>query len=184
MVVKTDWTAGDVLTANQVRTYLANSGLVYVTQQDIEYGTSTSFTDVFSSEFHSYLVVIQGLSSAYNQTYDFQFEDSGGTPVTTNYNLVGGYRAWGSSSLTGFTDTQWGFPLRTGHINTVRIEIQQPWLDRESWMQAEFCTDVGGYWVGGRHTLETSYSSFRLTAAQNFTQVSTGGVFVYGYRRA
>lgn len=62
MAVKT-FTAGAVLTTSDTNTFLANSGLVYVTQTTLS-GASVNIDNCFSSTYASYRIVIQGASCA------------------------------------------------------------------------------------------------------------------------
>ena len=181
MAVKTDWAAGDILTAAQVNTFLANSGLVWVKSVDIPGGTTyVSVTDAFSSNFDDYLIKVSGLNIATSGDVTFQFESSG-TPVTTNYSLVGHYQTWGTSSLVGFTDTGWSLPAVTSYDNGFHIELQDPAKTEYSFMQAHYCTNSRAYWMNGRHASTTAYSAFRLTSAYTLSG-SDGHIDVYGYR--
>lgn len=182
MAVKTDWSAGDVLTASQVKTYLANSGLVYVTSVDIPGGTTyVSVPDAFSADYDDYIVKVSGLNIATSGDVDFQFETSGGTAVTTNYSLTGGYHNWGSSSYVGVTGTAWGLPTVASYDNSFHLEIQDPFKTEYSWLQTHLCNNSRAYWLNGRHASATSYTRFRLTASYTLSG-SDAHIDVYGYR--
>jgi hypothetical protein len=57
MAIKT-FTTGEVLTASDTNTYLANSGLVFVKSQAITSGSTVVVTDAFSSTYDNYRIVI------------------------------------------------------------------------------------------------------------------------------
>ena len=64
MAVQT-FTSGQVLTAADTNTYLANSGLVYVTSGTIGVAVSSvTVSSVFSSTYDSYKIVISGMSTS------------------------------------------------------------------------------------------------------------------------
>jgi hypothetical protein len=182
MAVKTDWAAGDVLTAAQVNTYLANSGLVFVTSVEIPGGTTyVSVPSAFSATYDDYVIKVSGLNIATSGDLSIQFEDSGGTAVTTNYSLCGGYHNWASASYVGTTDTAWALPMITGYDNSFHVEIQDPFKAKYSWMQTQFCNNSRAYWLNGRHASATSYTRFRITASYTLSG-SDAHVDVYGYR--
>ena len=181
MAVKSDWSAGDVLTAAQVNTFLANSGLVWVKSVDILGGTSTvSVTDAFSGAFDDSLIKVSGLNIATSGDVTFQFETAG-TPITTNYSLVGHYQTWGAASLVGLTDTSWSLPAVTSYDNGFHIELQDPAKNDYSYFQAHYCTNTRAYSMNGRHASSTAFSDFRLTASYTLSGTDAH-IDVYGYR--
>ena len=182
MAVKTVWDPGEILTAYDVKNFLANSGLVYITSVDVPGGTSTvSVTDAFSLDFDDYLVKVSGLNIATSGNVNFQFETAG-TPITTNYSLAGHYQTWGAAALVGFTDTQFGFPaIASGYDNSFHIEIQDPAKTEYSYIQSHFCNQSRAYWLNGKHELSTAYSDFRLTASYTLSGTDAH-IDVYGYR--
>jgi hypothetical protein len=64
MAIKT-FTTGEVLTASDTNTYLANSGLTYITQGTVSANTTLNFTSIFTSAYDNYRVVF---TSSANQT--------------------------------------------------------------------------------------------------------------------
>jgi hypothetical protein len=183
MAVKTDWAAGDVLTASQVNTYLANSGLVFVTSVEITSSSvsTISVPNAFSEDFDDYLIKISGLDMASSADLLFQFEDSGGSAVTTNYSTVGSYQTWGSASNVGFFSSTWGMPLSATELSNIHIEIQNPYKSNYSYMQTQYCHYSRAYWINGMHATSSPYGRFRLTSSSNFN-ATDGHIDVYGYR--
>ena len=54
MAVKT-FTTGEVLTASDTNTYLANAGLVYITSTSVGTGGSLTVSNCFSATYNNYL---------------------------------------------------------------------------------------------------------------------------------
>jgi hypothetical protein len=63
MAIKT-FTTGEVLTASDTNTYLANAGLVYVKSQTIGTGVSSVIvSDCFTTDYDNYKIVVWPNSS-------------------------------------------------------------------------------------------------------------------------
>ena len=71
MAIKT-FTTGEVLTAADTNTYLANSGLVYITSGSLSTAT-TQFQGCFSSTYDNYVIVLDKLQTASNADIYFRF---------------------------------------------------------------------------------------------------------------
>jgi len=101
MAVKT-FTSGEVLTAADTNTYLANSGLVYITGGTKSGANSYAFDNVFTSEYQNYRIVVDQLSLATGgRAIRLQFRTSGATNSVANYNYgYTGYRANGTTYNT------------------------------------------------------------------------------------
>jgi len=64
MAIKT-FTTGEVLTASDTNTYLANSGLVYIKQQTVGNAVaSVTVSDAFSSTYDNYKITYTGGASS------------------------------------------------------------------------------------------------------------------------
>ena len=87
MAIKT-FTSGEVLTAADTNTYLANSGLVYITGGSLS-GTATQFVGCFTSTFTNYRILLeQGTLSAAG---DFCFQYLKGTTAQNANNYEYAY---------------------------------------------------------------------------------------------
>lgn len=80
MAIKT-FTSGEVLTAADTNTYLANSGLVYITSGTVTTGGNLSITGCFSSTYDSYRVVVSNF--ALSTAGDLEVRLSVGGSVTS-----------------------------------------------------------------------------------------------------
>jgi hypothetical protein len=102
MAIKT-FTTGEVLTASDTNTYLANSGLVYVTHGALS-NTTTNFVGCFTSAFTNYRIVLDNLGGS--ALVDFYFRMlQGSTAFTTAQYYWGG---------TGFTSAGANFTTNGG----------------------------------------------------------------------
>lgn len=186
MAVKTNWTAGQVLTASQTLTYLANSGLVYVTQVTVGSGvTYVSVPDAFNSTFDNYVIncaKIGGSVSATKMT--FQFEDAGGTPNTGGYSLAGTSMTWGSTTVTGIAETAWDVLSKSNSHNyfASTFTLIEPNLVDYSFLTSSHSGGATAKFVQGKHEASSSWTRFRLVVDAG--TVSNGTITVYGYRKA
>jgi hypothetical protein len=60
MAIKT-FTTGEVLTASDTNTYLANSGLVYITSATL---SATALDGIFTSDYDNYRIVISNIDQS------------------------------------------------------------------------------------------------------------------------
>jgi hypothetical protein len=181
MATKT-FTTGEVLTAADTNTYLANSGLVYITQVYLSSGTSSiTVSNCFSSTYNSYRVVSNftrdGASSAYaflrmGPAIDHYFsgeQSIWNSPTRTGDNGNDGYLFITSGGTTSITGT-----------NSFTTEIHAPNLARYSYMH----TEGAGYSYRTRGDIQvantTQHTGFTFSLGSgNFTG---GFLTVYGYR--
>jgi hypothetical protein len=84
MAIKT-FTTGEVLTSADTNTYLANSGLVYITSGTTTTG-SVSFDNCFTSAYNKYRVEVEITGSQFGQNlWGMRFRKSGTDTSTNNY---------------------------------------------------------------------------------------------------
>jgi len=84
MSIKT-FTTGEVLTAADTNTYLANAGLVYITEASAAAGATTlSINNCFSTTYDNYRVVVSHADGTVATGLYLRFRN-GGTDRTTNY---------------------------------------------------------------------------------------------------
>jgi hypothetical protein len=191
MAVKT-FTSGATLTAADTNTYLANAGLVYITQTTATSGSTVDVTGCFSSIYDAYRIIISDFRASVASNILSQLL-SASTPSTTNY-------AWAVTRVdypgaltgtgSGFPATVafWNFQVSGGTTSTsLCIDIQNPNLTQYTYLQWDATDNRGtsGYAVirgGGTHTLATAYTGIRFsTTAGTFTNAK---IRVYGYRQA
>jgi hypothetical protein len=182
MAVKTFTT--EVLTSADTNTYLANSGLVYVTSATI--GTTVSSVTVanaFNATYSDYRVVISGMnSSAANNDIRVKFES-----VASTYNWAGTYQLYTNPTVlngTGAANSSTGISVAASDTSSnfsCAFDVQRPAL-------ASFTVVTGTH---ANAAYRTTYSGIMSTATAytdliiniGGSQTMTGGTIkVYGYR--
>jgi hypothetical protein len=183
MAIKT-FTTGEVLTAADTNTYLANSGLVFVKQQTIGSGVSSvTVSDAFSSTYDNYKILISGGASSGSDNLTFQFAGI----TTTNY--YGGATGvnYLSSAFTGQgINAQTKFPYAGWHGGAnlqAEITVHNAFLAKNKWFHA-FPVVISGVGFGttvGECNIATSQTGFVITPTSG--TLSGGIIVVYGYRK-
>ena len=181
MAIKT-FTTGEVLTAADTNTYLANSGLVYVTSATVGSGVSSvTLTNCFNSSYDAYEVVVSNVDgSSGTSALVLQLVDSGGTPATTNYKSSGFFMTYTSTTLNGLNQTTWECSLSATNFGG-KISIYNPFLTVASYFNNISNDDTYLRVYGGTHTTASSYVSLKL--APNAGTITGGTITVYGYRK-
>jgi len=180
MAIKT-FTTGEVLTASDTNTYLANAGLVYVTSATVGSAVSSvTVSSCFSATYDAYKIVY--------------VNGTGTTGTACQFNLVGATTAWygnliygpatGGVSGAGVNNggyMNWAGGCTGGSWN-VSIEVLSPFLAQRTFASAPF-SDATNFGTSTHYLNNTtSYTGFTLTpGAGTFTG---GTVTVYGYRKA
>jgi hypothetical protein len=181
MAIKT-FTTGEVLTASDTNTYLANSGLVFIKQQTI--GTtvaSVTVSSAFSSTYDNYLVTISGNSAS--ATNNLLFQLSGATGSTYFTNLM--YWAYGSAGLNGFgpaaTTTATVCQAYVGEPYVIKLDLFNPNLAKRTY---GFFNETGANNGGVGQFMETGvaqHTGFTLSTSSG--TITGGTITVYGYRK-
>jgi len=185
MAIKT-FSVGEVLTASDTNTYLANSGLVYITTLTISGATSGSTDAAFTSSYTNYRIVGNwNTTSAVNLVLTLR--DSGGDVTAANYKYNAAYMTWSATptwSLAGATAGT-NFPefaraQNSGEQNSFAYDIFNPQTATITTLSGS-CTD-GFLWrnMNGLYNATTQMVGFKLSASTNIT----GTFAVYGYRKA
>jgi hypothetical protein len=182
MAIKT-FTVGEVLTASDTNTYLANSGLVYVTSTTVGSGVSSvTVSNVFSSTYDNYKIVVSGGTASGNFVTRLTL---GAT--ATGYYYAGAYCTF-AGAVSGSSGANAAFWMVTAHNadNVVaNIDLFQPNLAKNTSYSATYygpSTGDGAFAVQGYLNNTTAYTAFTLTASSG---TYTGGtITVYGYRKA
>jgi hypothetical protein len=188
MAIKT-FTTGEILTASDTNTYLANSGLVYITKGTLS-STTTDFVGCFSSTYDNYRIVIDSLNP--NSSSDLYWRMlTGSTPAATaDYSwFTNGFLDSGvasTSNAAGQTLGYTGYTQTVGSFvgGTITMDVIGPNLN-----QRTFChTQAIGYYGtfgnrgGGSHyNVVAQYTGIRFLTATAAT--ITGNVTIYGYRK-
>ena len=182
MAVKTFTT--EVLTSADTNTYLANSGLVYVTSATIGTGVSTvTVSSAFSATYDNYRIVVSGGVSAANAVMQLSL----GSSVTGYYSVLN-YAAYASAST----------PLSAGNNNSAlwdyvgyvtasslsaSFDLINPFAAKNTQFHAAgWCALSAAGTASGVHQVASSFTAFTLSAGGN--ALTGGTVTVYGYRKA
>ena len=183
MAIKT-FTTGEVLTASDTNTYLANSGLVFVKQQAIVSGSAlTTVTNAFSTTYDNYRILVTGLQTSAGQGLAMKL----GATATGYYgNMV--YVLYSASVYTFVPQNNaafWFAGLTDGSAPTTfsTFDLMSPFLAARTAMN-------GGYYGRGYSgtfagLLEntTSYTDISFFNDSSGT-LSGGTITVYGFRKS
>jgi hypothetical protein len=159
MAVKT-FTTGEVLTAADTNTYLANSGLVYVSSGSFTNAATFDVTGFSSSyDFYDLCLNIKAVSTAAVVSFVLR---SAGTPRTTNY-----YGALYSVNYLGtaavYLNRNNGANM--GLVDVVSSPISLSRLTIHGVDNTEFAVNVHGY--------DTNNSTFVVGAFSNYAATNT-----------
>jgi len=182
MAIKT-FTTGEVLTASDTNTYLANSGLVYIKQQTV--GTavaSVTVSSAFSTDYDNYKIIWSGGTQSADTNTMFKL----GATATGYYGAYvyatyagGGPLVAGDNNATQFSFAGGG----ASNSAAVNVDIHNPFSSYRTRMSAfniVYSTICGTY--SGVLADTTSYTAFTLQPSSG--TLSGGIIFVYGYRKA
>ena len=182
MAVKT-FTTGEVLTASDTNTYLANSGLVYVKTQTIT-GTPSTVTvsSAFSSSYDNYRIIVNATGSS-QMSVGVQM----GASATGYYGFLI-YGDIGSNAVTGFSMSNNSLFRFVGGGTGAGTSVVGSFDLLNPYAAAYTRVPTGPYWdtnsmgqINAEHRVATSYTDFVLVAGSgNFTG---GTITVYGYRK-
>jgi hypothetical protein len=185
MAIKT-FTTGEVLTAADTNTYLANSGLVYIKQVNLT-GTTVNITSCFSSSFDAYRIVLSNAKCAGALVVTSQML-SGSTPDANTYfsqrlSVQATLVTASSASGTGGYVATLGNDLGTGYV----IDIYNPFQAQKttSFSSGNYTGNVGLPYqetLAFIHSMATSYDGISLIATSSTW--TTGKAVVYGYRQS
>ncbi len=182
MAIKT-FTTGEVLTASDTNTYLANAGLVYVTSATVGTGVSSvTVSNCFNATYDAYRIVATNVNSGgTGNSAGLQL-----TGLTTGYYASIVYTLWASSTVVGSNDNNtslWNFAGSYSSDGLVLCcDIINPFLARPTILaNGTYASHLGGP-VNGKQTSSTSVTGFTVSTPLN---TMTGGqITVYGYRKA
>ena len=182
MAIKT-FTTGEVLTAADTNTYLANSGLVYVTSVTVGTGVSSvTVSSCFSSTYDAYKIIATNVTSTgTGNSSSLQL-----TGLTTGYYAAIVYGTWGSATPSAATDNNTASWLFAGSHSTdglvLNLDLTNPFLAKPTMLNnGSYASHIGGS-VNGKQTSSTSATGF--TVSTPGATMTGGQITVYGYRKA
>ena len=182
MAIKT-FTTGEVLTAADTNTYLANSGLVYVKQQTVGSGVSSvTISDAFSSTYDNYRIIYAGGTMSAQERFKVTLGASvasySSTVLFCTY-ATGNFGSAGISNGSAFSFIGGGNTSSGGFV----MDLQNPFLAQYTQMNAFGSLQTEqSTWAQGIHAVSTSYTSFIMSPASG--TITGGTVTVFGYRKA
>jgi hypothetical protein len=182
MAIKT-FTTGEVLTASDTNTYLANSGLVYVKEQTVGNAVaSVTITNAFSTTFDDYRIIYVGGSSSASNDLAVTL----GT-TTAGYYFGSMYVSFNGvfNSIGVNNGASWTYAGCQDTPNHLDCDIFSPFIARTSTISCAYVgTTTGRVIARGAGLLNntTSYTDLKISAGSG--TITGGIVYVYGYRKA
>jgi len=191
MAIKT-FTTGEVLTAADTNTYLANSGLVFISETAITNTATVIVSTCFSNTFDAYKVVLQGVKHATGDVPLFMQYRAG---ATTEIGLVyyDGRQtiSWATgASATGATNGgsahQTPSVMNATNVLGAEIFISNPKTTNTTTffsqgMDGRIASGGARYGAGICDTT-TSYDSLVFSCSSG-SFAASGSIAVYGYRK-
>ena len=179
MAVKTFTT--ETLTSADTNTYLANSGLVYVTSATI--GTTVSSVTVsgaFSSTYDNYLVTLGGGVSSAGCSLDLSLGST-----TSGYKWCLVWTSWGATVFSDSSASAANMRYM-GRSDTngqdAHIDIMSPFLSKNTRVLGSAISNSDTGTTTGFLQNSTSYTAFTITPSGG--TLTGGTITVYGYRKA
>jgi hypothetical protein len=189
MAIKT-FTAGEILTAADTNTYLANSGLVYITTTTATSGTTLNISNCFSSTYSNYRIVVAPYLPTSGSGIDLQLGT--GSALASGYYWAGAYVSayTASPTVTGYGSAN-GSAYATqivgdgSNVGGGSIEIYGPNLSATTSILVQSMDGrTGGnprLAITGFQNSTTQFTSLHLTSGATISNLT---VTVYGYRKA
>ena len=190
MAVKT-FTTGEVLTAADTNTYLANSGLVYVGGGSFTTAANPDFDNVFSATYDHYRIYLNLTAISTNVEVYFRYIDNTGSVVaTTNYD----YQLFENVSTTltgastmGATASRIQFSYATPGYMAATIDLFSPFqalqtLAISTATSPNGTTNILANDVKHRFRLTTQMRGIRFLPGGGAT--ITGSAKIFGVRQA
>ena len=191
MAIKT-FTAGEVLTASDTNTFLANSGLVYVNSFSTTGNTVLTCDNVFTSAYKNYRVFInmQGVSNI-NVLLMTYINSSGSDVISSYYSAAMGWDITGSSGTPHIYNSTSSVALAFlsstsfSERTMVAFDIADPFNAVFTPTAGNYSgVNSGAYWSAGLTNSQqlgnTSMRGFKLKSSVGTNIV--GSATVYGYR--
>jgi len=184
MAVKTF--TSEILTSSDTNTYLANSGLVYVTNASATTGTSLSVNNCFTSTYSAYRIIVSRASLGGTTGMSLRMRAAGSDQATLYYGIRSGFDyTTGVVSVSNINNgTQWELPLITDTSSAACIiDLYNPQLLLKTQFSAQGSDartgGLGALASGGMINNGTSFDGFTIFSAQTITSLN---LTVYGYR--
>ena len=185
MAIKT-FTSGEVLTAADTNTYLANSGLVYIANGTLSLTTSaTNVTGVFSSTYKNYRVLFYVSARSTTNTVDMKYI-VGTTPTSSGYYQAGIGSDYASNTVIYYPRSNGGtqfIGLNVSLPTGLTMDIFNPNRTGNT-LHTGTASDAStgfAFSLGGENIVSNQYTGFQLLTS---TGTATIEYQVFGYREA
>jgi len=176
----------EILTSSDTNTYLANAGLVYVTNATATSGTSLSVNNCFTSTYSAYRIVVSRATVGGTTGMSLRMRASGTDQALLYYSIRSGYDyATSAASVSAINNgAQWELPLISDTTSAACvIDVYNPQLSLKTQISAQGSDSrtggVGALISGGMLNNTTAYDGFTIFSAQTITSLN---LTVYGYR--
>lgn len=185
MAIKT-FASGEILTASDTNTYLANAGLVYVTSTTIGTNvTSVTISNCFTTTYDSYRIVLDNtVCSIESNAIFMKFNNSAGSTYSTG----AAYMSYAVGTVVTYVSHNTTTGIWVGLSDNVNssssfvADVMTPYKTVQTHVTAQYANNAIWGTSGGRDSNAASQTGFTLS----FGGVTfTGGkIIVYGYRIA
>jgi hypothetical protein len=180
MAIKT-FTTGEVLTAADTNTYLANSGLVFVSSTTVGSAVSSvTVSSCFSATFDAYRIVATNVVAS--GTLGVGFQLSG---ITTGYygNLVYSNFLGGAPASVGFNNIgSISYAAGTqGQMLFLNMDVINPFLSKAKFFNGNYCDQSNAGTMNAQNNQTNSATGF--VVSPNTGTFTGGQITVYGYRK-
>jgi hypothetical protein len=189
MAIKT-FTTGEVLTASDTNTYLANAGLDYITAGTVTAQNRLNIPSCFSATYAAYRVVVTNLTHSTANNLIMRFSASGSDTAGVNYYTQRSEVTGGAVSGVSITASSAIFPTyansSAGSFVSLSFDVINPFATTPTTVSggaSRIDASTGLYMVtfSGLLNDTTSYNGISLVG-------NTGNITctmrVYGYRQA
>ena len=187
MAIKT-FTTGEVLTASDTNTYLANSGLVYVTSTTVGSGVSSvTVSNVFSSTYDNYRIIYYGGSASAANNLKVQLGPSSVSGYNANYYSYVNYTLYNGTSSNNVAGVSNGsdWPYMGYHdTDSVRFSADLLNPNNAEWtsiINAPYLAPLSAGYCIGTHQNNGQYTAITFTPGSG--TLTGGTITVYGYRK-
>ena len=183
MAIKT-FNSGEVLTASDTNTYLANSGLVYIDGTTVTAQTTVTIDNCFTSTYAHYFLTYNFTTSIQGQYTALRLR-AGGTPKAVNYDRTAFFTTTGGASgVDGFgtAQTEWYLAGQSTVMLVGTAYLFNPQVSGRTGFSGS-ASYPGAYLANGAQTETYSADGFQIFASGN-AATYTGTVRVYGIRQA
>jgi hypothetical protein len=184
MAIKT-FTSGEVLTAADTNTFLANSGLVYVGGSSFTAESTVNVDSVFSATYQNYKIEIL-ITASSQVVLQYRMRVGGATNSTANYGnqyLLVDNTTILASRTTGQTIGEIGQMVSSG-ISFMDITVFNPFSAAPTGMLTNTGSFVGEAYMRNQANVMKASTSFDGISFIPASGTITGTVRVYGYRQA